>query len=434
MIIKKIEIENFKGIKNNQFYFNEQFNLIVGNNGTGKTSTLEAIIVALGGFLSGIDGVKSTHFTKDEIRMEKEMMGDGSVNIKYKTPVSVKCEISIHGYDFCFTRRKTSLNSSRSTIEPRDICRMASDLIEERDSILPVISYQGFSRIANQKRDKWNNPFSDDFSRSVGYTDCLEDASNTKMLVNWCKRMEEVSWQLEKRIAEYEAVKQAVSKFMSIMLETDHIRVYYDKRAEELMYATEKETLPIRILSSGFRTLIGMIYDIAYRMAILNPNLRDTVIYETPGVVLIDEIDMHLHPKWQWKIIEALKQTFPKVQFIATTHSPIVISSCENSSIIMLGSGGNHDLEVEYGISKKGWQVNDVLEKVMETTERDPETEKKLRRISDLSKKKLDHSISEAEFYELNDLISEVKSLLPENDIAIEEAALLSIKELIGDK
>jgi predicted ATP-binding protein involved in virulence len=433
MIIKKIEIENFKGIEKVEFKFAEKFNLIAGNNGTGKTSALEAIIVALGAFLSGIDGVKSIHFTKDEIRREKELLGDGSTNIRYKTPVTVKCELVLDGTDFEFTRRKVSVKSSRSTIEPRDICRKANELISNSESILPVVSYQSFSRIANQKRDKWSNPFGDDFSRSVGYTDCLEDASNTKMLQNWCKKMEEVSWQLDKKIAEYEAVKKAVSKFMSIMLEDDNIRVYYDKRMDELVYSNSKEDLPIRILSSGFRTLIGMVYDISYRMAILNPNLRKNIVDETPGIVLIDEIDMHLHPKWQWKISEALKETFPKVQFITTTHSPIVLSSCKNDRIIILDNDENNNLEIEYEESKKGWQINDVLEKVMETSNRDPETEKQLDRLSVLAKKKMSRTMEEKELEEYNGLISEIKSLLPEGDIAIEKAALLSIKELIGE-
>lgn len=433
MILKKIEIENFKGIKSAKFEFDEKFNLIAGDNGTGKTSALEAIIVALGAFLSGLDGVKSIHFTKDEIRREKELLGDGSTNILYRTPVSVKCELLLDGTEFTFIRRKVSVKSSRSTIEPRDICRKANELISNSDAILPVISYQSFSRIANQKRDKWSNPFGDDFSRSVGYTDCLEDASNTKMLQNWCKKMEEISWQLDKKIAEYEVAKKAVSRFMSIMLEDDNTRVYYDKRTDELMYSNSKEDLPIRILSSGFRTLIGMVYDISYRMAILNPNLRNNIVDETPGIVLIDEIDMHLHPKWQWKISEALKETFPKVQFIATTHSPIVLSSCKKDRVILLDNDKNNNLEIVYEESKKGWQINDVLEKVMETSNRAPETEEKLNRLSFLAKKKISKTIEEKELAEYNCLLSEIKSLLPEDDIAIEKAALFSIRELIGE-
>lgn len=78
-----------------------------------------------------------------------------------------------------------------------------------------------------------------------------------------------------------------------------------------------------------------MIADITYRMAVLNPNLRDKTS-ETPGIVLIDEIDMHLHPKRQWNIIGALRQTFPNVQFIASTHSPILIASCKKGQLIRM--------------------------------------------------------------------------------------------------
>lgn len=79
-----------------------------------------------------------------------------------------------------------------------------------------------------------------------------------------------------------------------------------------------------------------MVLDIAYRMAILNPFLRDEILNETPGIVMIDEVDMHLHPKWQWNIIKALKKTFPRVQFIVTTHSPIVVASCKDENLILL--------------------------------------------------------------------------------------------------
>ena len=71
--------------------------------------------------------------------------------------------------------------------------------------------------------------------------------------------------------------------------------------------------MPIRLLSSGFRTLIGMVLEYCiYGLAILNPFLRDEILNETPGIVMIDEVDMHLHPKWQWNIIKALKKTFPE--------------------------------------------------------------------------------------------------------------------------
>lgn len=92
MNLEHIEITNFKGIQYEDFSFTPEVNLIIGDNGTGKTSILEAISVALGGFLAGIGEVRGVHFSTDEIRRENELLGDGSNNIKYKTPVKVECD------------------------------------------------------------------------------------------------------------------------------------------------------------------------------------------------------------------------------------------------------------------------------------------------------------------------------------------------------
>lgn len=446
MYLSSIHIENFRGIKNADFDFDRSMNIIIGDNGTGKTSVLEAIVVALGGFLSGIDGVNTIHFSKDEIRRENQLTGTGSNNIIYRTPIRVDVCMELNAgnegetksHSFHFTRQKKSIKSARSTVEPRDICREAQRMAEDRDAVLPVISYQSFSRVSNQKRDKWENPFSkEDYSRAVGYVDCLEEAANDKMLSNWCKKMEQVAWQQDKMILEYEIVKKTVSKFMRLMQEDERIQIYYDKRTEELLYSNEEEVLPIRLLSSGFRNLLGIVFDIAYRMAVLNPDLLENIVEMTPGVVLIDEIDLHLHPNWQWKVVDALKNTFPKVQFIVTTHSPVIIASCKEEKLIMLQLEDvflDKPSEVILGKTVKGWLIDRVLTEYMHTANRDPETSEKLKCLSRLAKKKLSGNMADRDREEYEGLIEELSNLLPEDDIAVEEAAFMSVNEILGER
>lgn len=359
MFIKEIRISNFRAIEDINIQFEKGFNIIIGDNGVGKTSILEAASVALGGFLTGIDGINTKNFAKDEIRTVSELLGQGSWNIKYITPIQVDCNVELDNGNYFWTRKKNSIKAARSTVEPRDICKKAMKLSENPDEKLPLLSYQSVARMWAQKREKSQNIFKkDDFSRNAGYIDCLSKESNSKLFLNWCRKMEQVSWQEDKKIDEYEAVKAALAKFMSIMNEDYVSKVFYDKKQDELVYKEKDKILPIRYLSSGYQSLIWMVLEIAYRMAVLNPNLLDKVTMETSGIVLIDELDLHLHPKWQWKVIEALKTTFPKVQFIATTHSPIILASCKNARVISI----SQDMNIVYKNSLYGVQVNDVLE------------------------------------------------------------------------
>lgn len=430
MFLKSVKISNFKCIKECNLDFDPQFNLIIGDNGIGKTSILEAISVALGGFLAGVEGVKTLHFTTDEIRRETELLGQGSYNIKYKTPVLVEANCEIDGETYTWIRRKRSKTSSRSTVEPRTICKKAMKLANDSNAILPVITYQSAARMWSQKRDKWENVFSGDFSRVIGYTDCLSEASNTKMLTNWCKRMEQISWQEDMQIAEYESVKTAVATFMNSMHENDVSRVYYDKKSEELMYSAGAVNLPIRLLSAGYRSLIGMVMDIAYRMSILNPNLLNNAFKRTTGVVLIDELDLHLHPKWQWNIVKSLKSTFPNVQFIVTTHSPIILASCQTEKLIMLKDGANGLLLMNQDTTlPKGWQVSDILKDLMETQDRDKSTKDKLNKLTELSRKLLFNCITDDEIQQYYSLASELKNL-PESDASVDKATLAAMEQV----
>ncbi len=94
--------------------------------------------------------------------------------------------------------------------------------------------------------------------------------------------------------------------------------------------------MPFNYLSDGYRNMVAMLADISYRAIRLNPHLEQDAAKKTKGIVLIDELDMHLHPKWQRRIVQDLQNAFPDMQFIATTHSPFILQSLESGQVIDL--------------------------------------------------------------------------------------------------
>ena len=177
--------------------------------------------------------------------------------------------------------------------------------------------------------------------RSNGYIDSLDGAANDKLMMKWFQKMTIQELQRKQEIPEFTAVRTAMEQvFASITgfsdvnvqfnLDTGDIDVtYYDQNNEHVR-------IPLSLLSDGYKCTISLIADIAYRMAILNPQLLDKVLTETEGIVLIDEVDLHLHPTWQKRILKDLLDIFPMVQFIVSTHAPEVINSVRSDSVVIL--------------------------------------------------------------------------------------------------
>ena len=170
--------------------------------------------------------------------------------------------------------------------------------------------------------------------------------------------MELEAFQREEKIEEYEAFKKIVAVFMQQISNLDTLPILrYSRQLDDMVYRERDYEMPVSSLSAGYQSLLWMVMNLAYRLALLNPNHADT-LQKTEGIVLIDEIDMHLHPKWQWNVVSALENTFPNIQFIMATHSPIVISSCKNSTLIQV----DENQSIRYLENAYGYSVKDVLE------------------------------------------------------------------------
>jgi predicted ATP-binding protein involved in virulence len=197
--------------------------------------------------------------------------------------------------------------------------------------------------------------------------------------------------------------------------------IRYDFAQKSLLVQWHGETPPteFRNLSDGQRVAIALVVDIARRMCLLNPHLGERVTKETPGVVLIDELDVHLHPKWQRLITTGLQEAFPQVQFIAASHSPQVLGELKPEQIVLLRQDGVTNPEVSYGLD-----ASRVLEQIMEASKRSVGIEHDLSALFEL--------LERNELAGARQLLDSLKKEVPGIPELAGAEALLKRKEIIG--
>lgn len=361
MKIQELYLENFHGFENRYINFSEQFTVLIGDNGTGKTAVLDGLAVALGSFLSGFNGVQSRHIRRDEIYRKIYYHG-GLSDIQMQFPVKISCKGYIDGNTLEWSRAVNGKKGSTTSKDAKSIIEHASNLqsaVSKGEPItLPVISYYGTGRLWVQKQERSEIKRKSD--RLEGYSNCLDPASNEKHFIRWMEKMTYIELQRKETPPVLKAVRDAISECMKKWKSLE-----FDVDSEELRaFDYYNMAIPFRLLSDGVRNTIGLVADLAHRMAQLNPALGENVVKETPGVVLIDELDLHLHPNWQRRIVSDLKRTFPKVQFITTSHSPFIIQSLEEGELRRLHE--EDDDEVVKSEDFVNRSIEDITESVME--------------------------------------------------------------------
>ena len=216
-------------------------------------------------------------------------------------------------------------------------------------------------------------------NRLNGYLNCMGGTANIKLMMNWFLKMTVQKYQNQELnlgdIPELEAVYSAMETCYRRITGCDYVKMQYNMGTKALDVAYKDASgnimrMPINQLSDGYKSTISLVADIAYRMAVLNPQLLGSVCSQTDGIVLIDEVDLHLHPEWQQQILADLTAIFPKVQFIVTTHAPAVISSVEQECVRVL-----HNNQIDLpALETYGRDTNGILRAVMGVSERQPKT------------------------------------------------------------
>ncbi len=350
-----IDIENFKAIDRMHIIFRPGIDLLIGDNGVGKTAILEALIVALGGFFSGVKGVSSQGILQTDVRFKKVSLAGASSSILHFHPTLVSANLCFGEGIFTCSRLRTDVTgASKTRTNAKELSRYVAQLVNDPWSSLPLLSYHSTARVTQFRREDFGTASKNKLDdRRCGYIGCLDGSKDIKSIREWCLKMEMAEYHKGRKIPEYETFKDVVATVMHKMSESDEKpQVYYSREFEDLVYSENGSEIPVKYLSAGYQSLLWMVMDMAFRLALLNPGCNDMSF--ATGIVLIDEIDMHLHPKWQWNVLGTLKKVFPKMQFIIATHSPIIISSCKDGHLIRIDEWGQISyLQNAYAFSMK---------------------------------------------------------------------------------
>ncbi|NCT93071.1 MAG: AAA family ATPase [Chitinophagaceae bacterium] len=374
MRIDKLRIKNFKGFEEETFLLNPHFTVFIGDNAKGKTSVLDALAVASGSFLRGIDvaTIESRGIDKNEIRI---ITNDGEPLPQLPAEVHAFGEVAGENIEEGWLRTVDKLSPKKTTttfVKAKNIESIAEKMLRARRSgekvTFPVIAYHGTGRLWAQHEEKKAVYKKTEEGVSQAYLNCLSPKSSSKEFLSWYKTYED-----EIRKFDQESDKVLLKAFNSTvisMIPDNHWQeMAYSFAAEDLVgvFLTpngKREKLQFKQLSDGYRNIIGMVADIAYRCIKLNPHLGENAVKQTPGIVLIDELDLNLHPNWQKRIVEDLKQGFPNIQFVATTHSPFIVQSLKSEELIILDEqikkDGDPDMKGIEDVAANEMGVEDV--------------------------------------------------------------------------
>ena len=438
MDIKKLTLNNLGRFENLEVDFapseDNQSNVTVfiGNNGAGKTSILDALATSLSWFVARLRTEKGSGHAIDELYIIDNAPA-ASITLQLSDDIQTDSEAALLSYQWTLVKarkgRKSDKSSNLSQLS-KLVDSYRQQLTDNDNASLPLIAYYPVERsvlgIPLKIRNKHN------FDQIDGYDSALNHGVDFRRFFEWFREREDIENEEQNRsssrvITEYiedfakvedmvfgnkerldsldkEDIESVLQKFERInrfstslkKIEYEHqdkqlnavrtaitafmpnlsnIRV---QRKPRLHMAVDKNGQPLNVmqLSQGEKSLMALVGDIARRLAMMNPALDDPL--QGDGIILIDEVDMHLHPSWQRNLVPRFTATFPNCQIILSTHSPLVISDQKGILVYLLSDGEIGALPPLYGAD-----VNTVLLEAMDTDVRNPDINGKLNDLLD---------------------------------------------------
>jgi predicted ATP-binding protein involved in virulence len=357
MILKRISVTNFRCFKEISIDFQPRINVFVGNNGFGKTAILDAVAIGLSRVITLLSPFRGVSL-KETDRLIDNGVKTSLVQIQLET---------IDGIEWSIINRETGLKSVSQQLGIKALKafleKSMPDAETDKVGTLPVLAYYGTNRAVLETSIKRN--LEKKFSRIEAFRNALEATNRFKEVLEWFDAMETDELKIKQRKQSHyclpvlQVVRQAITsmipKFSNPYISTHPLRlmVTWDKGNNHF------EDLALEQLSDGYRTLLALVMDLARRLAQANPHLENPL--QAEAIVLIDEIDLHLHPQWQQTILPDLLKTFQNTQFLVTTHSPQVLTTVQKEHIHILdGENVYKQLTHTYG-AESGRLLEEIM-------------------------------------------------------------------------
>jgi predicted ATP-binding protein involved in virulence len=398
--LTKLKLDNVGGFKDFELNFHENLTILIGKNGAGKTTILRSIAFLFDMALDTlVEFLNNPHFNKENFVRQKALKHEARVLLPESGSYSRSIESSIDGKTFSLT--DDSSEGFDSFFE------ILQDLYNKQQYLPLFIYYPSYNApIGNIEFSdlKLENTLWDAYISA-----CQEGVFDFNRFFIWFKWQENIQREVGSN-KKYEMVRQTICKVISDEQNIfDNLHVTWQQNPNgDLCIEKNGTLLNINQLSAGEKMLMILVADLARRLIVANPKSDNPLHGE--GVVLIDEIDLHLHPSWQRAVVPNLTNIFPNCQFIITTHSPLVLSNVSHKNVIIL-----EDFQaVKITPHTYGRDNNSILYDLMGVKQRPDDIQQQLDKVYEL--------IEEEKENEARTLLEKLSKDLGENDVAIVQA------------
>lgn len=384
--IRELEMTNFRQFEELKINFDQQITVLIGKNRSGKTTVLDALAGCLSFLVAQIlrTPIEKSFLTESDIRngsveavntivVEFEEVFQVEKKEEKNQPIepdtialSWYTSLTAEGFD------SEEITDSQSMGQLSSLASAAFNQVKRNEpASLPVLVYYrcDYGTDLSESPSK-GTPMATGTNMAHGYDKAFSpQAFDFRQFFEWYKWRERITVQTGSDSLK-ENVERAVLSLLSDddgeyqNLHTDYLR---SPQGVLKVYKAGEE-ISVNQFSSGEKLLFALTANLAWRLSVLNPGIENPL--ESNGIVLIDEIELHLHPAWQRKIVPKLMEIFPNVQFIISTHSPVILGQIASRHIRILENG-----EVYSATDTLGQDVATILKDVMDTPSKDHETE-----------------------------------------------------------